>query len=164
MAVLVDGLSIVLPLSFGICNMIVGIGQLVVGYFTDKKYITFATLISLTCGSFAIDFANYLIPDTSEKTMMYIYMLLGIILYCFGIAIQIIMNCGLGSLDCFIFGLMKAFKTDSYSKIRWISDGAFLLLGFILGGTIGLGTVLYLLVTGKLIEWFVKLLKKYSFQ
>lgn len=160
MAVLVSGVYKHLPLSYGTCNLIVGAIEVIVGYFCEKKNVTFATLFGLFCGSYSIDFANLFIKETSLLSVRIIYMIAGIILYCLGLAIQQIGKCGYSNLDCFIFGLGKIFKIDKYHTIRWIVDIAFIILGVLLGAIVGVGTILLFIVSGVLIEFFVEILKK----
>ena len=160
MSVLVSGITNILPFSFGTCNLIVGIIQIIVGYICDKKTVTFATIFGTICGSYAIDFADLFIKDTNVLTIKIVYMILGIILYCLGLALQQVPNCGYSNLDCFIFGLAKVFKIDKYHIIRWIVDIAFLIIGYLLGGVVGIGTVLLFIVSGILIELFVNVFRK----
>lgn len=160
MSVLVEGVDVQLPFSFGMCNLLVGVIQLVIGYLCDKRNVTIATLIAMVTGSFIIDFGNYIIPITDDIRVMYLYMMIGVIIYCVGVGIQIQASIGLSNLDLFIFGLMKVTKIDSYKKMRWICDAGFLIVGYLLGGTIGVGTLVLLVVSGYLIEKFGLVFKK----
>lgn len=160
MSVLVQGITNILPFSFGTCNLIVGIIQIIIGYICDKKTVTFATFFGTVCGSYAIDLADLLIKDTNTLAIKIIYMILGIILYCLGLALQQVPKCGYTNLDCFIFGLAAVFKIDKYHIIRWIVDIAFLIIGYLLGGIVGIGTVLLFVLSGILIEFFVNTFRK----
>ena len=160
MAILVSGVFNHLSLSYGTCNLLVGIIEVIVGYLCDKRNVTFATFFGLFCGSYSIDFANLFIKDTNLLSIRIIYMIAGILLYCLGLAIQQIGKCGYSNLDCFVFGLGKALKIDKYHTIRWIVDIVFIALGLLLGAIAGIGTILLFIVSGILIEFFVKKLKK----
>ena len=160
MSILVVGMSLNLPLSVGTCNLILSFIETGIGYTLDKTNVTLATVFGAVCGSYAIDLANLFIPDTTSLTIRVIYMLVGIVLYCFGLALQQASRSGYGNLDCFIFGLKKVFKVEKYHRVRWCTDIGFIISGVLLGGTFGIGTVILLLVGGIIIEFFRKQIEK----
>lgn len=160
MSIFVVGISKHIILTIGQCNFIVGLVESIIGYIFDKKNVTLATIISMVFGSSTIDFANMLIKDTSTLSIRVIYMLIGIVMYCGGLAIQQFAKCGYGSLDCLNFGLKKFFKVKDYHTIRWFTDIFFIVFGTILGGIFNVGTVLLLAFAGLLIERIRSLLIK----
>lgn len=160
MSVFVVGVKNHLNLSMGTCNLIVAAIEIIVGYLLDKSNVSIASVFGMICGSYAIDFGNLLISDSNNIYVRIIYMLVGIVCYCFGLAMQQYGHVGLGNLDCLNFGLKKAFKIKEYHTIKWIVDGMFLIAGYLLGGIVGIGTVLLLACSGLLIERFKALLIK----
>ena len=160
MGVFVQGISKRTPLSIGICNMIVGLCEAGIGYALDKKNVSIATFVVIFCGSFFIDLANALIPGSDTIVVRILYMLLGIFSYCIGFSIQQLAECGLSNYDCFIFGLSKLFKTENYPLIRGICDFLFIVTGYFLGGVIGVGTLILVLFSGKIIVFLKKQLGK----
>ena len=152
MSVLVVGIHKQVSLTIGTCNLIVAIFEVIVGYFTDKKNITWVTIVAMFTTSYLIDFSNALIPDTNDVLTRLMYMFAGIALYCFGMGVQQSVKIGYGNLDVFIFGLKKAFNVSKYHTIKWILDAIFLTIGYFLDAEIGIGTVLLLIFTGLLIE------------
>ena len=157
MSILVVGINNHVSLSLGTCNLIVAGIEIAVGYILDKKNVTIISLIAVFLGSYTIDLASFLIPDASNMIVKIIYMILGVLLYCFGISLQQYANIGLGNLDCFIFGLMKAFKVKTYRYVRWIVEASFIIVGYLLGGIFGIGTIIILCFSGILIESFKKI-------
>ena len=162
MGVFVSGLSITLVISFGTANLLVNAFQIVIGYALDKVNVTLASLMSMFLGSYMIDLAALLIPDSNSLFVRIIYMLLGIFFYCLSIAVQQHAQCGYGALDCFIFGLRKLFKIKQYYHIRWIVDGLFLVLGFILHGVVNIGTLILVAFSGLIIQNLKKIIDKLS--
>ena len=156
MGVFVTGISLHVALSVGTCNMLTGVVETIIGYILDKKNVTFATLLVVFCGSYSIDLGNLLIPDTTLLPIKIIYMLLGIVFYCLGFSIQQYAGCGLGNYDCFIFGIGKLIHSDNYAKIRLVCDFFFIVGGYLLGGIVGIGTLILVLFSGKLIVLFKK--------
>lgn len=161
MSVFVTGVALHLQLSVGTCNMLLGLLQAGFGFVFERKNITFATLLVIFCGSCSIDLGNLLIPNSDVILIRVLYMILGIFAYCFGFSLEQYAECGLGNYDCFIFGLGKALNITDYAKIRWFCDGMFIVLGFLLGGVVGLGTVILVLFSGKLIIYLKSLITKF---
>lgn len=162
MGVFVFGLSVTLGISFGTANFFVNIFEVTTGYILDKKNVTIASILSVILGSYLIDFAALFIPATDSLVIRIIYMILGVLSYCLGIAIQQHAQCGYGGLDCFIFGLAKLFKIKEYYRIRWIVDGLFLLTGYLLHSVINVGTLILVLFGGIIIQNMKKVVDKLS--
>ena len=160
MAVFVVGLSKHLPLSVGTCNLIVAVVEVIIGFVLDRKNVTLATVFGMVFGSYMIDFANLFILETDSLIIRIIFMICGILCYCLGLSLQQYAHVGLGNLDCLNFGLMKAFNVEKYHTVKWITDAAFLIAGYLLGGVVNVGTVLLLLMAGVIIEQLRKVLKK----
>ena len=128
----------------------------------EKKNVTIASILSVLLGSYLIDFAALFIPATDSLTVRIVYMILGILSYCLGIAIQQHAKCGYGGLDCFIFGLAKLFKIKEYYRIRWVVDGLFLVTGFLLHGVVNVGTLIIVVLGGLIIQNMKKVIDKLS--
>ena len=160
MGVFVTGIAGHTLLSVGTCNMLLGLLETLIGYILDKKNVTIATLIVVFCGSYSIDLGNFLIPNSSLLPIKVLYMIIGIIFYCLGFSIQQYAGCGLSNYDCFIFGIGKLFKSKDYAKIRLVCDLSFIIGGYLLGGVVGIGTLILVLFSGKIIVFFKKKLIK----
>ena len=160
MAVLVVGISKHINLSIGTCNLIVATFEIIIGYLLDKKNVTYISVIAMVIGSYLIDFANIFVQPTNDMITRFIYMGLGILFYTLGLGMQQYASIGYGNLDCFIFGLKKAFNIQKYHTIKWAVDAACIIGGYFLGAEVGVGTLLLLLFAGVLIETFKELTQK----
>lgn len=160
MSILVSGLNIVLPLSMGTCNLIVNIVQIIIGTIFEKSYTSVVSLVSVFLGSYSIDLAYMFINPSDLMSIRIIYMLVGGLLYCIAIGMQLAANIGYSSLDIFIFGLKKKFNIKNYHTIRWIVDIGFIVVGMLLGGEVGIGTIILMLFSGIAIEKFKALFEK----
>ena len=161
MSIFVVGMSKHLPISMGTCNLICAATEMIIGLILAKENVSWATVIGVVGVSYAIDLGNFLIVDTSGIIVRVVYMLIGVIMYCLGFAIQQISKCGYSHYDSFVFGLAKKFKIEKYHTIRWFTDALFLIFGYLLGGIVGIGTVILLICSGLLIERMKTLLSKY---
>lgn len=137
-----DGVSKLSGLRFGTITQFTGLTIVVVSMML-KIYPGVGTILNMYfCGFFInlIDDSNLLSsPDT--LIFKFVFLILGICVLAIGIYTYISVGLGAGPRDGLMLGLVK--KTGaSVSKIRTIIEFAALSIGFLLGGTVGLGTVI----------------------
>jgi uncharacterized membrane protein YczE len=80
-------------------------------------------------------------------------LIVGTVLIAFGVTLAITSGCGPGPIEVFMLGLIR--HRVSVLAARWISDGVPLVIGIVLGGSVGVGTVLFGLALGPLIKLFL---------
>lgn len=85
-------------------------------------------------------------------------MILGLIIFSLGSALYSVADFGKGSYEALTFAIVNKNKY-SIQKVRIVLDIICVLSGALLGGKIGLCTVVTILVSGVLLQQFVKLLK-----
>ena len=147
--------------TMGTINIFVCIFWIAFAYIFNRETVTFATVLSMLTSSFGIDFTARFLPTSPSMPLRIILMCIGITIYTFGTAFSQFPQCGYSTYDCFIFALAKLFKTDSYHTIRWGTDISFMVVGWLLGGKVGLCTIILMITAGKLIEFFLEQIKKY---
>ena len=64
---------------------------------------------------------------------------------------------GINALDCIFFKIIEKTKIK-YHTIRILYDGFFITIGFLLGGIVGVGTMVSLLTNGIMVEKFRNLI------
>jgi uncharacterized membrane protein YczE len=109
------------------------------GFGTISNIVVIATAIQIGVSMFPLQ-ANYFIGV--------IYCLLGIAMVGFGSALYITCGLGPGPRD----GLMTALHNRSgvrIGRVRLGIEGSVLVAGWLLGGTVGLGTLLFALLIGQ---------------
>ncbi|MFT8349342.1 YczE/YyaS/YitT family protein [Clostridium saccharoperbutylacetonicum] len=162
---LVAGSAQVTP---GVANMILLITLFVVILVVDRKKINIGTLICVVGVGPIIDLGVRLVSYFPVESYNYVLKAVLILVGCFiiaiGFSIQSASNLGVAPNDIIPFIIQDKTKIQ-YRWIRIGLDAGYLIIGFILGGTIGLGTILALLSTGPFIQFclpygekFVKLL------
>lgn len=161
MSVFLNGGAVKFNTTMGIVNLFVCVFMIAVGYIADKKMVSLATFISMIVSTVAIDLVAKFLPTNPTMPIRIIMMTIGILLYTFGTALSQFPHCGYMTYDCLIFGLAKLFKIDSYHMIRWITDISFMVCGWLLGGRVGICTVILMLTAGKLVEFFLAQLNKH---
>lgn len=119
-----------------------------------------ATILDILIFGSMVDLANKynVFPAPSSFLMSSVYLIAGMLIlaYCVGIYL----NLSLGAGPHMIFVLALVNKTGkSMGLLKTITDVAVLILGFIMGGQSGVGTVVLALGMGYLFEFFTKRLK-----
>ena len=101
----------------------------------------FGTIANATYFAIVLDWALGWMNSPSSQVLEYLMLIAGIA--CVGLGSAIYMTCGLGGgpRDGFLMGLIKRTGVRII-YIKMTMDGTALLVGFLLGGTVGVGTVL----------------------
>ena len=159
MSVMILGASYHLPITFGMTNFALSILQIIISYFLDKKNITLATFLAMLFTSLGIDAVGAFHWQTPSAPWNFAVLIFGFLIYCISVALCQFPRCGYNSYDCVVFGIMKH-TGKPYHTIRWFVDITYLLIGWILGGTIGIGTVIVMLFAGYIIEFVLKFFEK----
>jgi uncharacterized membrane protein YczE len=106
------------------------------------------TLSNIVVIAVAIQIGITFIPQTNNFSIAVLYSLLGISLVGFGSAFYITCGLGSGPRD----GLMTSIHNRSgvrIGRVRLAIEAFILILGAILGGTVGLGTLLFAVLIGQ---------------
>lgn len=163
--VMIQGLSrtvadvITSPLiTHGNTHMAVSILIIFVLLFVDRSYIKIGTLICMFCGGPIIDIFNMVLgsvitPD-SAMAVRVISNVLGCVILALGMSVVIKSDAGTGPND--LVGVVISDKTKKkFSIIRMMVDACFLVCGWLLGGVVGIGTVICLFLVGPVAGFFL---------
>lgn len=138
-------------ITHGRVHVAISILIIIVLLFADKTYIKIGTLICMSCGGPIIDFFNWILSplfaDGMGIMLKVIVNVLGCCILAFGMTIVIKSEAGTGPNDLVAVVISDKIK-KKFSIIRIIVDVCFAAVGFVLGGTIGLGTVICAFVVG----------------
>lgn len=163
--VMIQGLSktisdvITSPLiTHGNTHMAVSILIIIALLFVDRSYIKIGTLICMFCGGPIIDVFNMMLGSfiTPESTMLVrvVCNVLGCIILALGMSVVIKSDAGTGPND--LVGVVISDKwKKKFSIIRMMVDACFLVCGWLLGGVVGIGTVICLLLVGPVAGFFL---------
>lgn len=98
----------------------------------------------------------------TERTFgQYVFFFSGQTVLALGLAMVISVKIGLNGLDCLILTIQKKFSF-SYRMLKVLADLTITLLGFLLGGLVGVGTVLSVLTLGWMIQHFIGCLSRFE--
>ncbi|GCF93509.1 hypothetical protein NRIC_14000 [Enterococcus florum] len=149
---LVLGLMQHVPFQFGTLSMLFNILVLTAIYFYDRSLIGIGSIIN----GFGVGFVLNLMDaaevlQTIPASMTYPSVILGTVIFGTGTAIYLLAHAGSAAYESLMIVIQRLTKR-SVKVSRILLDGSFFLTGYLLGGTIGFGTVIVLLLTGPSLE------------
>lgn len=148
-----QGLSGVTGLSLGM--VVNGVGALVLLVWIPlRQWPGIGTLSNVLVIGVATDAALWLLPPVENLVLRSVFLTVAIILN--GVATGAYIGAGLGAgpRDGLTTGVVRL----TGWQVRWVRMGieaAVLALGWMLGGAVGVGTILYTLSTGPLMQFFL---------
>lgn len=159
--VMIQGLSRTIDVGFlshGNTHMAVSILIILILLAIDRSYVKIGTLICMFCGDPIIDLFNLMLGNviTSESHMAVriICNALGCIILASGMSVVIKSDAGTGPND--LVGVVISDKTHrKFSIVRMCVDGCALFCGWLLGGAVGIGTVICLFLVGPVAGFFL---------
>lgn len=123
----------------GLCLLIV-LALLLV----DRSYIRIGTLLCMVCGGPIIDVFTVLLTPLFAITDAFLFKLamlaLGCVILAFGMTVVIKSKAGTGPNDL-VSVVISDKSCGKFSLVRILTDAAFVVIGFLLGGSVGIGTL-----------------------
>ncbi|MBM3698502.1 MAG: hypothetical protein FJW82_01345 [Actinobacteria bacterium] len=145
--VLSQGISLNSNLNIGQATFLVSFLVLIL-WIPLKQKPGFGTLANMVVIAAAIEFGLLIIPETTNLTIKYFYILLGIALVGIGSALYITCGLGTGPRDGLMTGLH--YRTGvRVGRVRLGIEVLALSSGALLGGSLGVGTALFALLIGQ---------------
>jgi len=153
--VLHEGLSFVTPLTFGQASIVVGVVVVIISLFFKTK-VTFATVCNMFLIGIFTDIIYDAVPffrqELDSTALRYVYWSIGTLLNGLFIGVYINAKLGAGPRDGFCLSLSRITGLR-VRTIRTCMEAFALISGWILGGTVGISTLVYCLVIGPIMEW-----------
>ncbi|HVH23566.1 MAG TPA: hypothetical protein VNA11_14035 [Pseudonocardia sp.] len=153
--VLHEGLTKQTPLSFGLITAVTGVAVLL-AWIPLRQRPGLGTVANVLVIAIVVDVALFLIPPVSGLGPRVGLMVGGIVLNGVATAAYVGARLGPGPRD----GLMTGLAARTGWSIRLVRTGlevTVLAVGWLLGGTVGVGTLLYALAIGPLTQAFLPL-------
>lgn len=160
LGVLWEGMSLNLNITIGEASYITSIIMLCFSFFYDRIQIKVGTIIHFLLFGWCTDFFNSIIQQPQNFLIITVYIISGILFLGIGIGIYAFADLGRGPYEGICFALCKKNKWQ-LKYLRSILDTAFLLLGWILGGTVGVITIINMILCGYIIQKTTEFLSKH---
>lgn len=160
-----DGLAQKLPISFGTITLLSGLSLLVISILWLKSSFGIGSILNIILIGPYVDLFNMsgLVPMQSSLGMGICQLTLGVITM--GLAIGLYINAGFGAgpRESLVLGISQRFGV-SVRRAKTGIEAAVLVAGIALGGQFGLGTLIFALSIGFLMQTFLKILSVPSSQ
>jgi uncharacterized membrane protein YczE len=151
--VLHEGLTHRLGLSFGTVTIIAGTIVLLL-WIPLRQPLGAGTIVNTVLIGGLIDVALWLVPTPKVLWLRVVLLVVGVVLCGASVAVYLGSHLGPGPRDGLMTGLV-ARTGRSIRLVRTSLEASVLLVGFLLGGTVGVGTVLFAVAIGPLIQFFL---------
>jgi uncharacterized membrane protein YczE len=126
-----------------------------------KNKVGIGTVLNIIFVSVAIDVMMPVFPSPNSYAVSVVMVLIGILVIGLGSAFYIPSNLGPGPRDGLMTGLH--YRTGiPIGRVRFVIEAAFLLAGWLLGGSVGLGTVLVTVLVGEVVAIFFGIVSRVS--
>lgn len=147
------GLSYHINLSVGTCMNLVAIFNLIIGGILNKEFPKITPLItSIVLGIF-IDLGFLIFQNISANTssMEFILFLISLPIISTGISIYLVSNLPNTPLDYFMLAIKSKFNLSLMTG-KIVSESSGLVIGLLLGGPIGLGSLIIVFAIGPMMQ------------
>lgn len=154
-----EGISNVTGITIGEASIIVSFVVFLLSIATGEK-VGVGSIVNVFLAGWVIDFLNYIniIPKADHIFTGIIMVVTGLFLLAYGCYLYMSCGLGCGPRDSLLVGLNKKLN-KSINLIKTVMEVTVLLIGILLGGSFGLGTVISALGTGYTMELIFKLKK-----
>jgi len=158
--VLHQGLTLHLGLSVGTWAFLISLIVLLLWFFLDEK-IGMGTILNFIIIAIMIDLTIFYFKAPELWINQFLLCIVSVLMVGFGSGIYLIARLGPGPRDGLMTGLQK--KTGfSIALIRGCIEVLVVSCGWLLGGTVGVGTLLYAIGIGPALAFSLNIIKKIS--
>lgn len=156
--VLINGISNhVTFIDFGTLYMGINLLMLIAIFFLDKHYIGIATFINIFLLGYVVQFSDdcvgELVGENPSIITRAILLIIGVVILCFASAMYFSADLGVSTYDA-VSLIMTDKKLGKFKFLRIGTDLFCVIVGFLLGGIVGLGTLITAFFMGPLIDFF----------
>ena len=157
--VFIDGLRKVLGITLGDASRIYNIVALLLALVLAFKHIGWTSIVYALSTGFLIDYFDVLLQSfqfAQQSMLLRIFIVvLGQLCIIFAFALLVRYGSGMDQLDAIAFGIHERTKI-SYALLRTGLDVVLIVVGFLMGGVIGIGSIIAVATTGYGIDIVMK--------
>jgi len=142
-----QGVTNYIPISLGTCQLVI---QLIYFFFVlkyDRRFIGWGTIGNMVFLGYIADGFSYFYDTFVSETFgkqgiqMYVVLVIGLFALLVGAASYMSAEIGSSPYDALPFIIADHFKKLPFKYVRMLWDIAFMTLGFVLGGDVGIVTI-----------------------
>ena len=139
--VLAQGISNLSGWSIGLSTFVISIFVLLM-WIPLKQKPGMGTILNAFIIALTIEFSVYYLPYPETYPMQILQVVIGVLIIGIGSGFYLIANLGAGPRDGLMIGLQKKTNLPIYS-IRTIIEVSVVIVGWLMGGVVGLGTAIF---------------------
>lgn len=144
------------PIGYGNFYSILNLIMLIFIFFIDRRKIGLGTVINIFLLGYVVQFSSWLfqtwIPNPTLGLKI-LFLIIGIIVMCFGSSLYFTGDLGVSTYDAVALILSEK-KVARFQFCRIGSDFICTIIGYLLGATVGIGTVITAFFMGPIIAVF----------
>ncbi len=157
-----EGMGKLLGVPLGTASQLVVVSIIVILFFIDKKRVGIGSVANGVLVGASANFFMPIVNQLNENfTLRIIMLIIGILLVSIGIGIYVSAGLGEGGFDAWMM-----FAADKLKKevrfVRITMDICLVAIGTLLGGSIGLGTLIATLSYGPIIQFTLNTMNKFK--
>lgn len=150
--------------SHGRTHMMICFAIILILLIVDRSYVKIGTILCMVFGGPIIDVFTYLLNDFLNSTLpmeVRVFMLVaGCVILALGMTIVIKSEAGTGPNDLVAIVLSDKLKKP-FGVLRVVTDVCFVVIGCLLGGTFGVGTIICAFIVGPVAQVFMPYAEKF---
>lgn len=159
-----EGIHTAFPVTMGMASYIYAAATFMVALLIGRKHLSILSVFySLICGPSIDLFCSLLSPLQAFNGSIFVRIIIlgfAILFTAVSCSILIVNDFGMNALDATVVSISEKTKTE-YSIVRTITDGLLMFSGYLMGGTVSLGTIPAVLLTGTIIDRCCTMLRKW---
>lgn len=152
------GISHTTGISVGLCHSGIQCVLIIFMILFTKGYIKMGSFVCCLLGGPIIDVFFFLlgrfVSGNSPMVVRIVTMVLGCVILSIGMALVIASDAGTGPNDLVAVILTDKLQKFQFRTVRICCDLFFIIAGFLLGGTVGIGTVVAAFLVGPIVQIF----------
>ncbi|NBH83282.1 hypothetical protein D7X88_11015 [bacterium C-53] len=153
------GISNTIHIPVGLCHSGIQCILIVLMILFTKNYIKTGSFICCIVGGPIIDVFNWalgrFVTEESAMPVRMIVMVLGCVILSIGMALVIASDAGTGPNDLVAVILTDKLRKFQFRTVRICCDLFFVAAGWLLGGTVGIGTIAAAFLVGPIVQFFL---------
>lgn len=146
-------------LTIGTWSILTGLLIIVSTSLVLKEWPKMGTWLNMLLIGMFIDVFNWLLPSTEVVALQIAYFIVGVFILSFGCGMYIAPNMGAGPRDTLMMLLVEKFG-GTIKSARMGIEVLVTILGWLLGGPVGVGTVVIALTSGYIVQYSLPYCRK----
>lgn len=144
-----NGISFRTGLTLGTVTALANAIMTVIGYVLCRKNVGLATVLFIFISKWPVDFGYTHMITSDSLAFSIVLFVIAVFVIALGAAMFIVSGMGANAYDTVTLGICERLDlNDRFVYVKYAMDGFMLIVAFIIGGPIGLGTIISLALIG----------------